>query len=80
MKVDRIAVVRCQMESLAAEEKFHEHELTVKEEFKDIYEAIPHFDKLPTDVYCQIKLNGLFGSAGFKNGTFEKWLILKAGA
>jgi hypothetical protein len=45
------------IESLTAQEKLRSLGKQIVTEFADVFTLIPHLDKLPSDVYCLIKLN-----------------------
>jgi hypothetical protein len=55
-KPDIVAAVRECLEVLAAQEKLIKLGKQIKAEFADVFEPIPHVDRLPSDVQCQIKL------------------------
>lgn len=48
--------LRERVEILAAQDTLREMDAKVKEEFHDVFEAIPHVDQLPNDIYCRISL------------------------
>jgi hypothetical protein len=54
--VDVLAAVHLQIEALTAKEQLDRLSEAVKLKHKDIFEPIPHLNKLPTDVYCRIQL------------------------
>ena len=54
--VNLTAAVQERIEVLEAEQNLQALGAVGKREFKDVFLAILHLDKLPTDVYCQIKL------------------------
>jgi hypothetical protein len=55
-EVDVIAAVRVRVETLAAQEQLNRMSDAVKTKYSKVFNPIPHVDKLPTDVYCRIKL------------------------
>jgi hypothetical protein len=54
--LDIAAMVRDQIEVLAMQEKFGHLEQNFLSEFKDVFELLPHVDKLPHNVTAHIKL------------------------
>ena len=54
--VNFVAAVKDRLESLELQQKYNTLEDKLKTEFSKTFEPIPHFDKLPDDVYCRIKL------------------------
>lgn len=54
--VDVVAAVRLRVEQLATHEQLDRLSDVVKEKYTKVFSDIPHIDKLPTDVYCRIKL------------------------
>ncbi|KAJ7223019.1 hypothetical protein GGX14DRAFT_656874 [Mycena pura] len=54
--VDPVAAVRARIVSLAELEHLQNKGDALKAEFRPIFDAIPHVDDLPTDVYCEIKV------------------------
>jgi hypothetical protein len=55
-KLDLIAVVRQKMEILAVQEKLMALGNQIKKEFHSVFEPIPHVNRLPDEVLCEIKL------------------------
>jgi Reverse transcriptase (RNA-dependent DNA polymerase)/Aspartyl protease len=53
---DIVGAMRGRIEVLAAQEKLKQMGMEMITEFKDVFTPIPHLDKLPTNVYCRIKL------------------------
>ena len=53
---DTVATVRTRIETLSAQEKLSSLGRQIINEFANVFNPIPHIDKLPTDVYCRIKL------------------------
>jgi hypothetical protein len=53
---DTVAAVQTRIETLAAQEKLSSLGRQIVNEFADVFNPILHIDKLPTDVYCCIKL------------------------
>jgi hypothetical protein len=53
--INFIGVVRERIEILAAVERLQELGETIKKDFKEVFEAIPHVEHLPSDIYCRIK-------------------------
>lgn len=51
-----VAAIRTRIECLAAQEELSKLGDKVRVDFKEVFEAIPHLDDLPDDVYCCIKL------------------------
>ena len=54
--VDVIAAIRDTIENIALTEQLKAHGDKIKEEFKPIFEPIPHVDDLPRDYMARIKL------------------------
>jgi hypothetical protein len=50
------AVVQQTIVNIEARELLAEKSKTLKEDFKDVFGAIPHIDELPTDITCGIRL------------------------
>jgi hypothetical protein len=55
-EINPLAAVQERITALAAMETLEKLEAKLKDEFRVIFEPIPHVDKLPTDVLAQIKL------------------------
>jgi hypothetical protein len=55
-EVDVVAAIRTRIEVLAAAERLKEMGGELIREYKEVFEPIPHTDRLPTDVVCRIKL------------------------
>jgi hypothetical protein len=53
---DVVAAIRTRLETLSATDKLKKLGADLIDEFKDVFSPIPHIDRLPTDVYCHIKL------------------------
>jgi hypothetical protein len=51
-----IAAVRTWLECLSASKKLQQLGLKLVDDFKDIFQPIPHVDMLPNDVLCEIKV------------------------
>jgi hypothetical protein len=54
--VEPLAALRQRIEALTAREQLNRLDVAVKTKYSDVFDAIPHLDELPTDVYCRIKL------------------------
>ena len=54
--VNVVAAIRQRIEVLAAQKELEKLGIRIKYEFKDIFSEIPHMNKLPTDIFCRIKL------------------------
>jgi hypothetical protein len=57
--VDVIATVQEWVEVLAAQEKLVQLSVQMKEEFREVFEPIPHVKELLADVLCSIKLKNV---------------------
>jgi hypothetical protein len=55
-EVNPLAAIKEQITALATIDKLEKIETNLKEEFKVIFQPIPHVDELPTDVVARIKL------------------------
>jgi hypothetical protein len=55
-QINVAAAVRQRIECLNAQEQLGKLGKAMVKEFEDVFAPIPHLDKLPTDVYCRIKL------------------------
>jgi hypothetical protein len=53
---DIIGAVRWCIEVLAAQERLSALSAEIKNEFRDVFEPIPHVNELPSDMLCSIKL------------------------
>ena len=51
-----VAAMRQRIEQLTAIEQLNRLSDAVKTKYSDVFEAIPHLNELPSDVYCRIKL------------------------
>ena len=54
--ISPVAAIRQHLEVLTVQKNLKELGERVKTEFEEVFKPIPHMDKLPTDVYCCIKL------------------------
>ena len=54
--VKPLAVLRQRIETLTTLEQLNRLDGAVKTKYSDVFDAIPHLDELPTDIYCRIKL------------------------
>jgi hypothetical protein len=55
-EVDMIGAIKERMKDLAWMEMLRKKEKKIREEFKDLFEPIPHVDELPTDCLAEIHL------------------------
>ena len=55
-KIDVVAAVWTHLEVLAVQQQLDQMGAQVLKDYKTIFEPCPHTDKLPTDIYCHIKL------------------------
>jgi hypothetical protein len=53
---DIIGAVRVRIEQLSQQEKLKEMGQKIYAEFKDVFEDLPHVDKLSNEIHCEIKL------------------------
>ena len=51
-----VCAIRQRVETLAAEQKLRLLSDEIKQKNEDVFAPIPHIDRLPTEVYCRIKL------------------------
>jgi hypothetical protein len=58
--VEPLAALRQHIETLTAQEQLNRLGDAVKTKYSDVFDAIPHVDELPTDVYCRIKLKNSY--------------------
>jgi hypothetical protein len=54
--VEPLAVLHQPIETLTAQEQLNRLGDAIKNKYSDVFDAIPHVDELPTDIYCRIKL------------------------
>jgi hypothetical protein len=54
--IDLVAALRQRIETLTAVDQLNRLGDAVKHKYSDVFDAIPHLDELPTDVYCRIRL------------------------
>jgi hypothetical protein len=55
-KINYIGAIKSRLETLSLEETLSNEEKKIQEEFKNLFEPIPHVDDLPTDFMVEIKL------------------------
>ena len=55
-EVDTIGAIKVRIETLALQKTLQKEDIKLREEFKDLFEPIPHVDELPTDFVAEIKL------------------------
>jgi hypothetical protein len=55
-EVDIASAVHTRIEFLAHIQHLKDLDAQVKTQYKDVFSPIPHVSRLPTDVYCRIKL------------------------
>src|SRR6202522_3861883 len=54
--LDIVSAVRQRIESLALEASLRKEEAEIREDFRDLFEPIPHVNRLPTDCLAEIYL------------------------
>src|SRR6202522_3846523 len=54
--LDIVSAVRQRIESLALEASLRKEEAEIREDFRDLFEPIPHVNRLPTDCLAEIHL------------------------
>jgi hypothetical protein len=59
-EVDVVAAIRERIEVMAEAERRQKLGDDLKAEYKPIFEVIPHVDRLPTDVLCEIKIKDAY--------------------
>lgn len=57
--LDIAGMIRDQIECLSVEEKLKAMEKVLMDEFRDVFEPIPHVDKLPENITARIKLKNV---------------------
>jgi hypothetical protein len=55
-ELDIVGAVRQRIETLALEDSLRKEEASIMEEFHDLFEPIPHVNRLPTDCLAEIHL------------------------
>ena len=55
-----VAAIHEAIETLATQSQLAQMGKSIIEEYVDVFTPIPHLDKLPTDVYCHIKLKDVY--------------------
>jgi len=58
--VDVVGAIRDAIENIALKERLKDLEVEVKQEFRVLFEEIPHYDDLPVDYVARIKLKNAY--------------------
>ena len=54
--INYISAIKSRLETLTPQDKLNQEEKKIREDFKDLFEPIPHVDELPRDFVAEIKL------------------------